>query len=280
VDVLLTQFSISSWDGNPEDVERRKAGAQAMLDRVARQTQTLNASHVIPFASFVWFCHEENAYMNSGIRPVSDAADIIATQTKAQPVVLYPGDIWTVGETIDSSSAIEHYAADMRSLAGRAPETSETVGISDLQQAADRFGAAIRQQRSPLRLRLNAARMNARQQRRLHAQAPLRGRLAALKALLFMQVRPARIWLTDHDTSVNYCLLRGLQAADHDRADCDIELSTAALMFAFKFLWGGESLQINGRFREVYPEGRLPLFEYLWVACGMNQDAGAQARPL
>jgi len=280
VDVLLTQFSISSWDGNPEDEQRRKAGAQAMLDRVVRQTRTLNAKHVIPFASFVWFCHEENAYMNSGLRPVSDAAAIVAAQTSAQPVVLYPGDQWQVGETIDSSSAIDRYAADMQSLKTRPPEASESVSISDLKQAAERFGAAVTQQRSALRLRLNAARMNARQQRRLHAKAPLRGQLAALKALLFMQVRPARIWLTDQNVSLNYCLLRGLREASHDRADCDIELSSAALMFAFRFLWGGESLQINGRFREVYPEGRIPLFEYLWVACAMNQQSGAQARPL
>jgi hypothetical protein len=74
--------------------------------------------------------------------------------------------------------------------------------------------------------------------------------------------------------------MRGLETASHDRDDCDIELSSAALMFAFKFLWGGESLQINGRFREIYPDGRIPLFEYLWVACAMNRETGAQARPL
>ena len=90
VDVVLTQYSISAWDGNPEDVARRHAGAQAMLDRAVRQARALNAKHVIPFASFIWFCHEENDYMNSGIRPVSDVARSLQDQTDAQPVVLYP----------------------------------------------------------------------------------------------------------------------------------------------------------------------------------------------
>lgn len=280
VDVLLTQYSISSWDGNPEDEARRKAGAQAMLDRVVRQTRKLNASHVIPFASFIWFCHEENAYMNTALRPVSDAAEIIALQTDAQPVVLYPGDTWTVGNTADSNSAIARYASDLASLPERTPQHSESVAITDLQQAADRFGAVVRQERSPLRLRINAARMNAAHQRRLHTAQPLRARLARLKALLLLQVRPARIWLTDHELSLSYDLLHGLESAVYRHEDCDIELSSAALMFGFKFLWGGESLQINGRFRELYPEGRVPLFEYLWIACAMNREAGAKARPL
>ena len=280
VDVLLTQFSISSWDGNAEDSARREAGAQAMLDRVVRQTNTLNAKHVVPFASFVWFCHEENAYMNSAIRPVGDAAAIIEQQTSAQPVVLYPGDTWVVGDSIDNASAIARYQADMQTLAARTPASSDTASIDELQQAAERFSAALKQQRSRLRLRLSAARANARRLRRQRADSHFRTGAVALWTLLTLRVRPARVWLTDHESSVEYDLLNGLRPAAHTRNECDMELSSAALMFAFRFLWGGESLQINGRFRELYPDGRIPLFEYLWVACAMNRDAGAQARPL
>ena len=56
VDVLLTQFSISSWDGGPDDLARRKAGAQAMLNRTVMQTRAFSAKYLIPFASFIWFC--------------------------------------------------------------------------------------------------------------------------------------------------------------------------------------------------------------------------------
>lgn len=280
VDVLMTQFSISAWDGNPEDFERRQAGARAMLDRVAHQTITLGARYVIPFASFIWLCHEENTYMNEALQPVSEIVQIIDNQTKAQPVVLYPGDIWILGDRLDNSSAIERYAADMASLAVKVPETSQIVSVEELQEAARRFGTAVSQQRSTLRLRINAALMNARYQLLAHAKQPMRGRLAALKALILWQVRPARVWLTDHKTSLDYCLLRGLESSGRVQQDCDIELSSAALLYAFRFLWGGETLQINGRFREIYPEGRLPLFEYLWVARGLNQTKVAKALPL
>jgi len=280
VDVLLTQFSISSWDGNAEELDRRKAGAQAMLDKLVRQTRGLHAKHVVPFASFVWFCHAENAYMNAAIRPVSDAADMLLTQTDAQPVVLYPGDSWTVGETHDSSAAIARYAADFASLPARTPQASTSADLPTLQQAAERFGKAVKQDRSRLRLRLHAARINARQQLRVPGRSPLLNAVAAVSDELMLRVRPARIWLTDHKISLEYSLLYDLQPVSYAREECDIELSSAALLFAFKFLWGGETLQINGRFNELYPDGRIPLFEYLWIACAMNRESGALAQPL
>ena len=276
----MTQFSISAWDGNAENIDRRMAGAQAMLDRAVLQARTLNARHVVPFASFVWFCHEENAYMNSAIRPVGDVADILRTQTAAQPVVLYPGDRWEIGSAMDSSTAIARYAGDVLSLGSRPALTSGQIDLATLQQAADRFGAYLMKDRSQLRLRLNAVRLNAAHQRRIRPGAPMLGRLAALREVMMMRIRPARIWLTDTETSLEYCLLRGLERVSMPRESCDITLSSGALFFAFKFLWGGETLQINGRFREMYPEGRVPLFDYLGTACAMNRQAGAEARPL
>ena len=280
VDVLLTQYSISAWDGNPEDVTRRQAGAQAMLDRAVRQTRTLKAKHVIPFASFIWFCHEENDYMNSGIRPVSDVAQILEAQTDAQPVVLYPGDRWKVGAAIDSTSAIDRYAADLATLPSRPRIPGKRIEITELQQAADRFSERIKDRRSAMRLKLSAVKLNIAHQHRLHAGSPLAGRLAAVRELLTLRIRPARIWLTDAETALDYCLLRGLEQTSRQRGECDIELSSGALLFAFKFLWGGETLQINGRFREMYPDGRVPLFDYLGAACAMNTEAGAAARPI
>jgi hypothetical protein len=80
--------------------------------------------------------------------------------------------------------------------------------------------------------------------------------------------------------SMEYSLVRGLRRSRYPQDRCDIELSSGALLFAFKFLWGGETLQINGRFRECYPDGRVALFDYLWLACGKNHEAGANARSL
>jgi len=77
VDVLATQFSISAWDGNAEEGERRQAGGRTMLARTVLQCRELEARWLLPFASFVWFCHEENHYMNSAVVGVDEVAETV-----------------------------------------------------------------------------------------------------------------------------------------------------------------------------------------------------------
>ncbi len=280
VDVLMSQFSVSAWDGNAEDLSRRMKGAEEMLDRAVMQTKALDARHMIPFASFVWFCHEENAYMNEALVDVERIVTRLRNDTNAQPVVLYPGDAWTLGEQIDSSSAVHRYRADIAELASRPTISGERVAMETLTEAADKFTRRLRKDLSTLRLRARLAKMAARQQQ-LNRPLPNWGaRLRAASYLLSLRVRPARIWLTDYAQSVEYSGRDGLRPAQHTQDACDIELASEPLYFAFRFLWGGETLQVNGRFREVYPEGRRALFDYLWIADAMNHAEGAAARPL
>lgn len=279
VDVLLTQFSISSWDGNPEDLARRKAGAQTMLDRIVMQTRAFEARHVIPFASFIWCCHEENAYMNQAMASVRAAAERVERDAAAQAVVLYPGDTWDVGAPHDNGNAIERYERDVAGLAIREPYRSQRVEIADLHGIAGKFQERLNVGISPLRRRLRAVKLNVLHQLRLHRPRAVSLTIAALQMLL-VRSRPARIWLTDHNCAVTFDLIGGFRESDLPHDACDIEISSAALAYALRFLWGGESLYVNGRFREIYPEGRAALFDFLWIACAMNHETGARARPL
>ena len=278
VDVLLTQFSISSWDGGPDDLARRKAGAQAMLNRTVMQTRAFSAKYLIPFASFIWFCHEENDYMNEALGDLRDAYDYFVANTDATPIVMYPGDLWEVGQESQTPSALERYAADQQSLAERPRVKAEPVPVDVLIEKAARFVDAIGADTSAFRFRLRELKMNFRHLARTKGRSDSLFRV--LGNLIRLRVRPARIWLTDQDVSLDFSVSHGLVRADHEREDCDIELSSAALHSSFQFLWGGETLQINGRFVELYEDGRIPLFEYLWIACAMNREAEATARPL
>ena len=62
VDVLLTQFSYAGWVGSRSSKRLREEGAKRRLDVVRNQLTHLEPDYVIPFASFVRFCHEENWY--------------------------------------------------------------------------------------------------------------------------------------------------------------------------------------------------------------------------
>ncbi|TFG96372.1 MAG: MBL fold metallo-hydrolase, partial [Myxococcales bacterium] len=105
VDLLATQFSISSWDGNSEEVERLQLGAKRMLERLVVHARGLDARWTLPFASFVWFCHEENAYLNRFHNRVEIAATALRERTHSAPVVLYPGDRWELDAAHDPASA-------------------------------------------------------------------------------------------------------------------------------------------------------------------------------
>lgn len=124
LDVLLTQFSYASW------VHDMKAAADEKRAEMRRQIKAFQPKHLIPFASFVYFSHEENFWLNEG------ANTIDAIEREFQSVVLYPGDVWDVGAVHDNAAALARYAADAAARSVQA--TGRPVSIDRLQQTARR----------------------------------------------------------------------------------------------------------------------------------------------
>jgi hypothetical protein len=93
-----------------------------------------------------------------------------------------------------------------------------------------------------------------------------------LKDLLLFRIEPARIYLTDHETGYLFHPELGLSPANLRRDQCDVIVRSESLHYAFKFLWGGQTLFINGRFQEGAPGSRRSLFQYFDMAS--NRSAG------
>ena len=231
VDVLLTQFSYANWEGNPDDVERRRAAAAAKLDALVAQVHAFSPKQVVPFASFVYFCHEENHYLNDAANRVGDAVAAIEGRTGAEAVVLYPGDRWVVGEPHANASAIERYDADVdAALASDELVTSPAVQLPELQELAQQFLADLRER--------NGARV-----------IDAMGRVHVLQ--------DAHLWLSDLGRAVRFGVDGLHPAPEHrDEGSCDFVLGSESLAFCFRFLYGGSTLAVNGRFRE--PAGGDP----------------------
>lgn len=64
VDILFAQFGYANWIGNELDFELRKKVAIEKLERIKLQAELFTPSMIIPFASFAYFCHSENFYLN------------------------------------------------------------------------------------------------------------------------------------------------------------------------------------------------------------------------
>ncbi len=223
IDVLLSQYSYANWVGNPDQPDKHRQAADEMLNRLRSQMEILRPRFAIPFASMVRFCHTENAYLNEAMNQVGTAHDVIA-ETAATPVVLYPGETWTVGAAHDSRASIDRYRPHYEAVRdGRAELVdSPSVPITELARLADRFWRTIRRRNPSWTLAL----------------AQRAGRL-----------EPARIWLWDHGKAVELSPEHGLREIDLTEDECDVAMGSESLQYQLRFLWGGSTVQINGRYR-------------------------------
>ncbi len=269
-DVLLTQFSISAWDGNADQPERLRARARFMLERMKMQADVFQPRFLLPFASFVWFCHEENLFMNAGANRIDDVVEWLRANAAPTPIVLYPGDRWRVGDALPPEPALERYARDYAACAEREPSRSEGVGEVELIAGAHTYVETLRGDAGRARMRLRLALKHFRQRRARATRLGPRVILDLAGILLFQRIDPARIHVVDLGRSYLFDLEHGLLPCALDKRDCDVWLRSDSLQYCFEFLWGGDTLQINGRFHEVRPDSRLNLFEDFWMAKGLN----------
>jgi UDP-MurNAc hydroxylase len=191
---------------------------------------------VIPFASFVWFSHEENFYINKAVNRISAIFRYCATELKVKPVVLYPGDLWQVGSPHDSDEALAMYEADYDRVLNGEPEDRATV-VSDakLLEAAELFSAKLKQRNNRLLLRMMPS---------------------------------ATAYLTDKDqTAVLSC--DALRLSSRRAKNADIHLGSDSLAYCLRFGWGGDTLHVNGRY-QVPVDGNPSRFFQLFRIAGIN----------
>jgi hypothetical protein len=256
VDVLATQFSYAAWNGNPDQKERRLRWGAHVMDNVICQIRELKPRWVIPFASFVWFCHEENYFMNDAMNPIRDVARRIS-DASAAPVVLYPGDTWEAGAPYDNEPAIARYEADVESVVTKKRPlipAKPSIPFEKLQEMAESFRKDCLDQAGRLAV-FHVNCWNLEKQAQESKAGALNSALTAVFGTLSGRTGPAHVFLTDHGQSYSLSLSGGLRRGNHARQDCDIAISSESLALCFKLAWGGETLRINGRF-EAPPGGR------------------------
>ncbi len=251
-DLLLSQFSYGGWAGNKDDPAMRQAYADEMLQRLLYQAQGLSPAWMLPMASFVWFCHRENHYMNDRSNRVGDVARFLEQRCRVRPVVLYPGDTWKVGDKRINRKAIRAYNQDYeRAKAGQDLVEHAPVPLDALIAQASEFLKTLKK-------------MNGWWAMRTFRKAQF--------------LRDATIWLTDHEQALLLSPTAGLTRHDTPARDCDIALSSPALANCFRFLWGGDNLGINGRYVRP-PGGYYHRFKsYFALASHNHHKAGPPPR--
>jgi hypothetical protein len=137
VTVLLTQFSFANWIGNRAD---ELGEVETKLREVQQRVNFLKPEATIPFASFIYFCSQENSWMNEFSITPRRVADL------GLPGVnfMYPGDEWDSDvRRFSSAEAIEKYMNDVARPKVIDP-TPSTISIDIIQQSVNRTLRAVR----------------------------------------------------------------------------------------------------------------------------------------
>jgi UDP-MurNAc hydroxylase len=223
VDVLLTQFSYAGWVGNRHNKALHEQASRRRLEVVRTQLECLEPDYVIPFASFAWYSHEENAYLNASVNRVPDFLEVCA-HTKSVPIVLKPLDVWYVGESHDNAPAVrfwEHAYDHALSLPLR--PTRAGSGIGRLRLECEAYRSRIFENNS-------------------------RKWMHVLSAVPWLNLfRPVHIRLTDIRSTVRFSFFEEFRETD-DTATADIEMSCDSLSFIFAHDFGFDTLMANARF--------------------------------
>jgi UDP-MurNAc hydroxylase len=230
VDVLFTQFSYAQWVGNPHESERRRSEAHEKLERIRLQDRILNPHTIVPFASFFYFCNDENFYLNDFMSQAGDAARFIERDLGKKAVVLYPGEHWSIDQPCNWRAAAARYSANRRVRLACGPTHGSTP--CDAATFEARVGAFF--------------------ERLKRKNAP---------AGIFVRER-ATVFLTDLRRAYEFSG-DGIRPSDKRPAKADIVTSAENVLYAFRTPWGGNTLHANGRFISLVAGGHLRFFRLM-----------------
>lgn len=209
--ILFSQFSFGGRIGNYADDTH---AAENKIEDLKFRVELFQPEFTIPFASFIYFCNEENSWTNK----------FIVTPERVMRLNLpgvnfmYPGDEWNAQErSFRSQEAVERYMRDLQHIT--IDPTPESVDAEKVQHAVER------------------------------SLQSLHGRLGRFIA---SRIEPFDIYLPDLDKvlSVNSrertCTLS--DATPRTREHARYAMCSQAAWYAFQFAWGWGALQVSGMY--------------------------------
>lgn len=217
VDLLFTQFGYANKVGNLDDLTLRKSASKEKLQRIFFQNKFLKPKIIVPFASYIYFCHDENYYMNSGMNKIDMVHSFVQKELKTECIVFYPGDIWEIGESWNSTSSIKKYLTDYQKIQSKQLIKAQKIDEPLLNANCNMFLKKIKD--------------------------------GYPKKSSLINSLQCQIFISDYNTSYTLSGKNGLVPSNKNYDSCDICLGSEALNYCFLELWGGDTLNVNARFQ-------------------------------
>jgi UDP-MurNAc hydroxylase len=228
LDILLTQFGYANWVGNESDRDQRIKLANHKFDRIFIQNKILCPTFIIPFASFVYFCHHENFYLNDA----QNSPDDVLMAKQLEPIknnifFLKPYDKISLDSINLVRSQFENLSSQAIKHWGHLKET-----IKPLQSKAKEVESQ----------ELKDIYLNYRKRMTLNFIF-----LPQVFEVITL-IKPIRILISDIDKVARLSYLKGIIFKENSN-DWHISLSSEVFSFIFKNEFGFNTTHVNGRFR-------------------------------
>jgi len=223
IDILFTQYSYANWvEGGEESKSARKELAREKLRRIKMQANILNPTYIVPFASMVRFCHEENSYMNDSLNTPRDTVNFIANETNATPFMMTPYEEWDGESSKDNESALAFWDTSYQNALSR-----PLIGLKRLYPWEDLLSA----------------------HNKMLDRVKARNNFVLIKFLSFINIIPEQIFkVTDLDLFIQFSWHDGCKPVDREIQQRFIEISSDSLYFLFANDFGIDTLNVNARF--------------------------------
>ena len=224
VDILFTQYSYANWvEGGKDNKLERVKLANEKLSRIKMQFDVLSPTFIVPFASMVRFCHEENSYMNDAINTPGTTVEFIEKNTSSKPYLMTPYEVWDGIKMKDNKDAKKFWNdAYTKALKKDLIKVNKAYSLEDIEIACNNMLRRVKEKNNYLLIFI----------------------------MSFFKIIPKQnIYITDLNKIINFSWSDGLKIITFDNSDNFVEMSSEPVHFIFSFDFGIDTLNVNARFK-------------------------------
>jgi UDP-MurNAc hydroxylase len=241
INILLTQFGYANWVGNEPDVNLRVTASKDKTAEIALQFNELKPEVLIPFASYVYFSHRDNFYLNDKQNTpefIRSSVDLVSIQDSI--FFLSP---WQSIQLLPS--------VELKPQLKELSETAESYWMKKLQSRSVRTDSVNEYSLELLQKSFEGYRRKVR--KAFFLLPELFERIGKIQSIV--------VDIEDLQTQVRLSYTNGLQIIDGSSDSWDIRLNSEVFRFILESDFGFNTIEVNGRFRLSAPN----LTEKLWL---------------
>jgi UDP-MurNAc hydroxylase len=234
IDFLFTQFGYANWIGNPEDSLERAEISNDKCKRISLLNDAFDPEIIIPFASFVSFCHEDNFYLNDMQNtPNRMLKNNLSQRFRKKLLFLKPRDEIVLDRNFEKSD----YRENSQQAFNHWEKCFDNAKIQKWKSETVEFPELLQQFKN------------------YRSKAMYQLLLAPVLLELLGYIKPTSVYLTDLKIAVSLSYLKGLTIDDSKLVASDLSQSSDVLSFGLCYEYGVDTMSVNGRFREEKTDG-------------------------